>query len=475
MKQGRTLVQQACLEQVLDAFCPMHLVLDETGHICHAGASLQKLRPGSKLLGARFLEVFELRRPRRVGSMRDLLQNAGVKLHLRFRAPPETALKGVLTPLEGGRGAVVNLGFGISLMDAVRDYALVSSDFAATDLAIEMLYLVEAKSAAMEASRKLNLRLQGAMIAAEEQAFTDTLTGLKNRRAMDHVLARLIRQGRGFALMQIDLDFFKAVNDRLGHAAGDYVLQNVARIMVEETREEDTVARVGGDEFVILFDGLTARSALSRVAARIIEKLEVPMPFGEDVCQISASCGTVLSHNYAEPEAGGMLSDADIALYASKNAGRAQHRFFCEDMRRETAAEPRTATPLRRKEEGRPPDDAAGTLALSEAGQAARQAARQAAGHEATNLACEASGEAGAELRAPAGAEGCDAGHEAGCAAGDETGCGARSEVCGEVRGEECGEACRQAGGAPADQACSEAQGTTCRKAHSQTHSQTHG
>ena len=152
------------------------------------------------------------------------------------------------------------------------DYALVSSDFAATDLAIEMLYLVEAKSAAMEASRKLNLRLQGAMIAAEEQAFTDTLTGLKNRRAMDHVLARLIEAGREFALMHIDLDFFKAVNDTLGHAAGDHVLQNVARIMVEETRSDDTVARVGGDEFVILFDGLTDRETLVRVAERIIQK-----------------------------------------------------------------------------------------------------------------------------------------------------------------------------------------------------------
>lgn len=104
--------------------------------------------------------------------------------------PPKTEVKGLLVagPSEGQ--SIVNLSFGISVVDAVSDYSLNSADFAATDLTIEMLYLVEAKSAAMEASRKLNLRLQGAMIAAEEQAFTDTLTGLKNRRAMDHVLAR---------------------------------------------------------------------------------------------------------------------------------------------------------------------------------------------------------------------------------------------------------------------------------------------
>ena len=73
-----------------------------------------------------------------------------------------------------------------------------------------MLYLVEAKSAALEASRKLNLRLQGAMIAAEEQAFTDTLTGLKNRRAFDYIMERQIVSGHGFALMQIDLDFLQS-------------------------------------------------------------------------------------------------------------------------------------------------------------------------------------------------------------------------------------------------------------------------
>jgi len=323
----------ADLGDLMETLCPMHVILDETGHIVHVGATLQKLRADLPMQGARFLEVFELRRPRRVTTMDELLKSAGVKLHLRLRGAPETGLKGVLAPLSDGRGAVLNIGFGISLLDAVRDYALVSSDFAATDLAIEMLYLVEAKSAAMEASRKLNLRLQGAMIAAEEQAYTDTLTGLKNRRAMDHVLARLIGRGSDFALMQIDLDFFKAVNDTLGHAAGDHVLQNVARIMVEETRDDDTVARVGGDEFVILFDGLTECAALSRVAERIIEKLEVPMPFGEHLCQISASCGTVLSQSYDAPEAAVMLADADLALYASKNAGRAQHSFFSPQMR----------------------------------------------------------------------------------------------------------------------------------------------
>lgn len=318
---------------ILNVLCPMHAIVDASGHIRHAGPTLQKLRPDTPLSETRFLELFELRRPRNVRTMADLMASSGMKLHLKFRDLPATAFKGVLMPLPDEEGVIVNLSFGISVLDAVRDYDLSSGDFSATDLAIEMLYLVEAKSAAMEASRKLNTQLQSAMIAAEEQAYTDTLTGLKNRRAMDHVLARLIAAERPFALMHIDLDYFKAVNDTMGHAAGDYVLQQVARIMVEETRAEDMVARVGGDEFVLVFAGLLNPERLQTVATRIIGKLETPIPFGDELCQISASGGTVLSSDYSPPTAAMMLADADLALYASKRQGRARHTFFSPEMR----------------------------------------------------------------------------------------------------------------------------------------------
>lgn len=303
----------------------MHVMLDAAGRICHAGPTLRKLRPDTVLEDCDFLDVFETMRPRLIDSMQALVAHHGVKLHLQFRDAPQTALKGVLVPWDGG--AVINLSFGISVLDSVRDYALTSSDFAATDLTIEMLYLIEAKSAAMEASRQLNLRLQGAMIAAEEQAFTDTLTGLKNRRAMDHVLARHISMGEAFALMHLDLDFFKAVNDTMGHAAGDHVLQQVARIMVDVTRKDDTVARVGGDEFVLILTGLTDRTMLSAIAARLIARLEKPIPFDGQTCRISASIGSVLSVDYQVPNAEQFLIDADEALYASKRRGRAQHSF----------------------------------------------------------------------------------------------------------------------------------------------------
>lgn len=311
---------------LLAGLCPMHAVLDAEGHLVQAGPTFAKLFGARALQGMRFLDLIELRRPHQAGNMADLLASAGARLRLRLRAAPHTALKGVLLPLPGG-GAVVNLSFGISVVEAVRDFDLTGADFAATDLTTEMLYLIEAKSAAMDASRKLNLRLQGARIAAEEQAFTDMLTGLRNRRALDHVLDRLMQSEQDFALLHLDLDFFKQVNDTLGHAAGDHVLQEVARRLRDEVRSDDLIARVGGDEFVILLLGMTERAPVGDLADRMIARLEKPVPYRAQHCRISGSIGITLSCAYDSPEPVRMMADADLALYAAKGRGRGCARF----------------------------------------------------------------------------------------------------------------------------------------------------
>ncbi|SMX29369.1 Response regulator PleD [Pelagimonas phthalicica] len=311
--------------EMLHRFCPMHAVLDSTGHIRQAGPTLHKIC-GDNLEGKRFLEIFEIYRPRAVVGMGDLLKTEGRKLHLRLRHGVRTPVKGVLGA-DGNGGAVINLSFGISVIDAVRDYSLTSTDFAPTDLAVEMLYLVEAKSAAMDASRNLNTRLQGAMVAAEKRAFTDTLTGLHNRRAVDQVLDRICRSGQPFSLMHIDLDFFKQVNDTMGHAAGDHVLKACARAMLDTSRKDDTAARVGGDEFVIIYTTLTNRSRLSDLAGHLISRIEQPIPFEGQDCNVSASIG-VFSSDGSVTDPALVMERADVALYAAKRAGRAQYCFF---------------------------------------------------------------------------------------------------------------------------------------------------
>lgn len=320
---------------MLDTLCPMHVVLGPTGHVVQAGPTLCKVVCDPAPVGARFLELFEMSRPNMTQGMADLRGLAGQRLRLRLRTGPRHALKGVLAPfpVQGGDGALVNLSFGISVADAVREFGLTGLDFAPTDLTTEMLYLIEAKSAAMEESRSLNLRLETARIAAEEQAFTDTLTGLRNRRALDHLLERQREGGQAFALMHLDLDYFKQVNDTHGHATGDHVLQVAARRMLTVVREGDLIARVGGDEFVLVLVGPDAPEALSDIATRLITRLQDPILRSGQRCLISASIGTTLSRFYKCPDIARMMADADQALYSAKAAGRGCHVIHDPDRR----------------------------------------------------------------------------------------------------------------------------------------------
>ncbi|MEQ8294237.1 MAG: GGDEF domain-containing protein [Roseovarius sp.] len=329
------------LGTVLDTLCPMHLLLDGTGHIRHAGPAMRKLSPGGTPEGMHLSELLDLRRPRASDRMEALLALAGRKLHFALRTPPRTELKGVLVPLpaeagaagaEAPAGAVLNLSFGISIVDAVRDFALTSADFAATDLAIEMLYLVEAKSAAMEELRRLNTRLDGARIEALEASVTDKLTGLRNRRALEPVLSRMAETGTDFALMHLDLDHFKHVNDTYGHAAGDAVLQAVASRLTGCTRERDTLIRIGGDEFLLVLPGHSRTETVADLAHRLIREISRPVPFGERLLKVAASVGASLSRDYQPLDPVRMMHDADTALYAAKAAGRGIYRLYTPEL-----------------------------------------------------------------------------------------------------------------------------------------------
>ncbi|HSW12204.1 MAG TPA: diguanylate cyclase [Solimonas sp.] len=169
-------------------------------------------------------------------------------------------------------------------------------------------------------------------MAAQHLATRDTLTGLLNRRGFDQALSaararRLRDPGLEIALLLIDLDFFKQVNDRHGHEAGDTVLRRVAAVLEQAVRRTDHVGRFGGDEFAIVLIGVDEPARAGQIAEAIIAALREPIPIGEDLqAQIGASIGITFAGGDSDSSAA-MLRRADEAMYAAKQAGRSQARL----------------------------------------------------------------------------------------------------------------------------------------------------
>jgi diguanylate cyclase (GGDEF)-like protein/PAS domain S-box-containing protein len=175
-----------------------------------------------------------------------------------------------------------------------------------------------------------------------KQANFDALTHLPNRQMfqdrLDHEARMSRRSGKCMALMLIDLDRFKEVNDSLGHDTGDILLIEAARRITSSVRESDTVARLGGDEFTVILPNLDDTASIDRIAQTIIDKLAEPFKLGPDEAFISASVGVTLYPNDTI-ELDVLFKNADQAMYAAKNAGRNCFSYFTPDL--QVAAEKR--------------------------------------------------------------------------------------------------------------------------------------
>lgn len=248
----------------------------------------------------------------------------GLKLQLMPRAAEaaELRLRGVALPVAQAQGVLLNLSFGVDITRAMQRFGLSDADFAPTDMTMELLYLAEANRLVVEELRALSQRLDHARQQAEEEAQTDALTGLSNRRACDSFLARICAEGGRFSLLHIDLDHFKEVNDTFGHGAGDQVLAAVARIIKRNTRAQDCVARIGGDEFVAIFPGLTQERRLRELGDLIGNQIKLPLDLPDCDSRISASMGLVVVEGGKASDPAEILALADHALYAAKGAGR---------------------------------------------------------------------------------------------------------------------------------------------------------
>ncbi len=195
-------------------------------------------------------------------------------------------------------------------------------------------------ASAKDVTDRNGLELQ-ALNDLEQKALHDPLTHLPNRSLlMDRTrqaLARLHRSPGVVALLFIDLDRFKAVNDNLGHEVGDKLLIAVSKRLEELMRDSDTVARLGGDEFVILAEEIVSDGEALALAERVLHAMENAFQLGTAECSLLASVGVSVSHDPdSDPES--MLREADVAMYRAKGAGGSRLELFDEKLRREVSA-----------------------------------------------------------------------------------------------------------------------------------------
>ncbi|MEM6974427.1 MAG: GGDEF domain-containing protein [Pseudomonadota bacterium] len=188
-----------------------------------------------------------------------------------------------------------------------------------------MVRAVEEKTADLETARK----------RMEHTALHDELTSLPNRRYLSDYLSKTIARAQRHrevtAVLHLDLDRFKQINDTLGHAAGDAVLLEATKRMQGSIREADFLARIGGDEFIIIAAEVHSVDGLSRLADRIIERLMRPIDYNGVKCHVGVSIGIALAPPDSDVPPERLIMNADAALYAAKDAGRGCHRFFGDD------------------------------------------------------------------------------------------------------------------------------------------------
>ncbi|MEO5612397.1 MAG: EAL domain-containing protein [Sphingomicrobium sp.] len=178
-------------------------------------------------------------------------------------------------------------------------------------------------------------KMRQSEVELDRLARQDSLTGLPNRevlrRALDDALVSAARRKHRCSVFLLDLDRFKAVNDTLGHPAGDTLLRLVSLRLREEVGEMGQVGRLGGDEFEVVLPAIAAKDDLSKLAQGIIDNLSRPYTINGNAVSIGASVGIVTS-DYDDRTSDDLMRDADLALYAAKAAGKGTFRFFAPEM-----------------------------------------------------------------------------------------------------------------------------------------------
>lgn len=234
--------------------------------------------------------------------------------------------------------ATVFISAQFDLFEIFYDYSRAHDDWQLDEYALVFITLsvagfVLAIRRLLEVRREFRKRME-AERQMEYLALNDPLTGLSNRRAFINRLKTVLASDRDgdYALIMLDLDRFKPVNDLHGHAVGDRLLQAVSQRLQEEIKPGDMLARLGGDEFAALLYQNSGDDDLDRVVANILRAAERPVEMEKIICQVGASAGVSIVRPHDTIAVENVLKQADMALYDAKANGRGHYLYFDESM-----------------------------------------------------------------------------------------------------------------------------------------------
>jgi diguanylate cyclase (GGDEF)-like protein len=260
------------------------------------------------------------------------LENAGIRLQREVESPtPSTAtIQSILTEIS-------RINESLTPVEIQFDEAL--SDASRTTYRLLQAVMLAAAPGLLIFGSLLSLRILQQKKRTNDWfnylAFHDELTSLPNRmmlnQRLDQALSRHSRAGTQLAIMFMDLDRFKVINDSLGHGAGDVLLRQVADRLRGESRKGDTVARMGGDEFVLLIENPETLMDVSACAQRVVERLSAPYVLARNDCHITVSAGiSIFPSDGVDSQA--LLKAADVAMYRAKELGRNNYLRYAPSM-----------------------------------------------------------------------------------------------------------------------------------------------
>ncbi|WP_299850285.1 bifunctional diguanylate cyclase/phosphodiesterase [uncultured Roseovarius sp.] len=302
---------------------PMYVTLDATGRIEDHGPTLSHIFT-EDITDRMFFDVFTVEKPRRIADLDALHKRTGVKLVITARPDHGEPIqfRSVAMRMDDDAGRLfLDFSIGVSLADAIKRFDLTGAHFRPNDFSIDLFYTFETQRALLDDSTKMARALTSAKEDAERKAYIDSVTGIANRRALYIHLEEILKgpkSGDTYALLHLDLDKFKLLNDTFGHAAGDTVLKHAATAMQARIGPADLAARIGGDEFAMVFRENHETGDLEQLAQNLAAEISRPVPIDGHRCNVEVSIGIIRFRAGDTDGADRLLMNSDIALYEAK-------------------------------------------------------------------------------------------------------------------------------------------------------------